>query len=376
MDDRYAWLPDDQLHVVETLAYVDQLIGRAGDLHFAHLEAGAFEPQDIVDGATTRVRVKSVREMPAALPRIVADILNQLRSAVEHVLLVEVRRAEGRSLSPTEERALEMPTAASAPDFAAWPTSHRGRKSLTCLRPGAPMYQRIESLMPFHRRDPESHPLRALAAFTNAAKHRAPAVAPTRIARVNSDFGDERLVPADLEVRPVRVGDVLATAPTGAVIPLSVWPSICLKHPDTGAWKVLMKELSIMEEWVRIAAVPVLISGGTQVQKIRPHIDVCVPVLDLRGAMANAPEATAFDLDSKRLRAVVARMGLEETAILNTMAGEPRVVMAWSASLSDDEVLHWSNQLIAAKDRSDLASNWVVAVEAAVARFLTDQMPE
>lgn len=373
LDDLLEWLPDDQLHVVETLAYVDQLIGRAGDLHFAHLEAGAFEPQDVVEGATTSVVVKSVREMPAALPRIVADVLNQLRSAVEHVLLVEVRRAEGRDLTQLEERALEMPTVVSAPAFASWPTSNRGRRSLTCLKPGRPLYQRIESLMPFHRRDPESHPLRVIAAFTNAAKHRAPAIASTRIARVSSDFGDERLVPAELEVRPVRVGDILATAPAGAVIPLSVWPSICLEHPETGSWKVLMKELSVLEEWVRLAAVPVLISGSAHVSRIRPRIDVFVPVPNLREAMANAPEGTSFDLDSKRIRAVVARMGLEETTILNTKAGEPGAVIAWTASLSDDEALDWSDRLIAAKDRADLALSWVQAVEAAVGAFVAEQ---
>lgn len=362
--DEFGWLPDDQLHVAETLAYVDALIERAGNIHYAHLDAGALDFEDVVDGDTTTVTIKSVRPIPAALGRVFADILNQLRAAVEHVLLVEVARDMGRELTGAEESAIEMPTSMTSDALLRWAANSR-RKTLTTLHVGRPTYRRVEQLMPLQRRVPDDHPMRVLARHTNSAKHRTPVVAAALVGKVVADFGDPRLTPAPRRTTPAQVGDVVATAPTGAVVLTSIWPQISVQRPNDHTWRVLMYEIRDLEAWVRRVAIPILVTGDTHVPVIRPRFDVTEPIADLRSAMAAAPAQTAMDSDDRRIRAVSARISLADTIVLSTDIGPPEQVSGWVRLLSDEDVLRYTDRLIEARHSDQMQQLWVAALREA-----------
>lgn len=369
----FDWLPDDQLHVVETLAHVDSLIERAGDMHYAYLDANPYDMTEKNDGTTTTVTISSVRPLPAALSRTVADIGNQLRGAMEHALTVEVRRAESRDLTQRELRAIEMPAADKYADLHSWFNESR-RRSLDCLRPGRPLARRIESLQPYHRRVVAAHPLRRLVEYTNAFKHRAPAVAATRMRHVVAEAGDPGMVPGPDAgaARPVRVGDVVATAPAGSVTLLAVWPEISLERPSNGDLVNLMYELRDLEEWVRAAAIPILVAGTADVPTLRTRIDLTVGQEDLRVAMRDAPDETAMSLDARRLRAHVARMNLPDT-VLAAEAGTLAQAVAWTASLTDDDVLRWTEKLIEGRSDRDQIVKLQNDLQAAVANFISTE---
>lgn len=100
---------------------------------------------------------------------------------------------------------------------------------------------------------------RVLAEHTNHAKHRAPAVAATRLGAVVVHRHDSppRIEPdSGGPLRPLRRGDVLAGIPAGEHVPLDIWPAVAIQRPHTASWHVIVRELSDIQDWVRSVAIP------------------------------------------------------------------------------------------------------------------------
>ncbi|MFI5799782.1 hypothetical protein [Streptomyces sp. NPDC051677] len=341
-----SWLPDHQLHVVETLAHVDHTIERLLRLTHDYTEHGTITFAEVSKDNRVDVVVQEVAPLPQAIPRLVADALTQLRAALEHTLYAEVEAALGRSLTEEEAKGVEMPATCDAAALAQW-FGNRRRRQLGPLHAGTPLAQRIERLQPFQRRTPDEHPLRLLAVYTNVAKHRAPAVAATRLGAVHPDDPHSDLTvalplkygPQPGDGLPLREGDVLASAPRGARIPFSVWPTVSLQRPHTGVWAIAANELEILEEWVRTVAIPILVTGRHDVSPLPPHLDIAVGHRDIRDALAKAGRTPAVVRSRDRIAAITGRAGLVEFLAFFPERPEAETVRAWLDSLDDTQVV-------------------------------------
>ncbi|WP_329212943.1 hypothetical protein OG352_39705 [Streptomyces sp. NBC_01485] len=341
-----SWLPDHQLHVVETLAHVDHTIERLLRLTHDYTEHGTITFAEVSNGDRVDVVVQEVAPLPQAIPRLVADALTQLRAALEHTLYAEVETALGRPLTDEEAKSVEMPATCDAAALAHW-FGNRRRRQLPPLNVGTPLAQRIERLQPFQRRTPDEHPLRLLAVYTNVAKHRTPAVAATRLGAVHPDDPHSDLTvalplkhgPQPGDGLPLREGDVLASAPRGARIPFSVWPTVSLQRPHTRVWAIAANELELLEAWVRTVAIPVLITGRHDVSPLPPHLDITVGHRDIRAALATADRTPAVVRSRDRIAAITGRAGLVEFLAFFTERPEAETVRAWLDSLDDTQVV-------------------------------------
>ncbi|MDV6289331.1 hypothetical protein [Streptomyces rochei] len=354
----HSWLPDHQLHVVATLAHVDHTIDQALRLTHDYTERGPITFAEVVAGDRVEVVVKAIAPLPEAVTRLVADALTQLRAALEHTLYAEVEANLGRHLTEEEARGVEMPAAPDAGALTKWFRDGR-RRRLPPLHVGTPLAQRIERLQPFQRRDSNEHPLRLLAAHTNLAKHRTPAVAATRLGAVYPDDPRSNLnVALPLKPRPqpgdglpLRQGDVLANAPLGARIPFSVMPTVSLQRPHTGVWVIAAHELELLEQWVRTIAIPILVTGSYEVSPLPPQLDISVGCADLRAELATAGRTPAVVRARARISAAVARAGLVDVLAPSPEGSEAETLRIWLDSLDDGAVVERAVRLGGVRDQ-------------------------
>lgn len=348
MVDDYLWLPDHHQHVLYSLAHADALIARTAGILHTYTKQGALVLEDVVDGSTMRLTVRGVAPMPQAVARSAGDALNQLRSALEHVVYAEVAHQIQRPLTPREARSIEMPAAAGADDFRAW---LQRRSSLAPLQPGAALAERIGDLQPFHRREPTEHPLRILVEHTNWAKHRTPAVAATLVGTIIPAEPVEGVIVSAGGERPVEVGDVLASAPVGTVVPLDIWPKVSIQRPHNQVWVILLHELRDLEQWVRTTALPLLIAGTTDVTPLPPHLDITLGYPDLQAALTAAHPMPAAERAQHNVQVDLARDGLSRIIALQPAAADRATIDRWVATLSGEEVLHTVQSLHTADSR-------------------------
>ena len=352
---RASWLPEHQLHVLGTLAHIDSLIWQVGESHFGYVSPpGPLEFANSPDGERAHVTVKAIAPLPEAISRWTADALTQMRAAIEHTIYAEVEQELGQELNERQARAVEMPSCTDHVRFEQW-LAGKGRRELPSFRRGTPLVERIERLQPYHRRDVDEHPLRVLVEHTNRVKHRTPAVAATRIGTVIPDQ-----VHPDLEVhvidRPLRPGDVLASAPVDLRVPISIWPTVSLQRPHTGTWHGLMHELGDLEEWVREVAIPVLTVGTRKLGQLPPQLDVTKGHADLRTALHKAGTVPAAKRAERRLAASLGREGLVDTLVLHPRRVAKEAIRAWVGSLDDDGVLDRLERLQTASTGGGLRS--------------------
>lgn len=290
--------------------------------------------------------MEAVAPLPQAIPRLIADALTQLRASVEHTLYAETEFLLGRSLSPDEAKAIEMPAFAEAHLLPPWFKDQR-RRELPPLHLGTSLADRITRLQPFQGRESADHPMHLLAEHTNMAKHRALAVAATRLGAVypvRPHSGLTVALPLTLRPQPgdglpLRQGDVFASAPQGQPIALSVAPTVSLQRPHTKVWNIAADELQLLEHWVRATAIPVLVTGTRDVPELPPQLDITVGHQDLRAELASAGLISAVNRARHRMTADTARRGLAELLAPDPDAPQARSIRAWSASLDDDAAL-------------------------------------
>lgn len=333
-----AWLPDHQLHVAMTLAHADSCIQRLGDVLHDYLMPGPLELVNVPDGHLCHVTVAGISPLPAAVSRLAADAMVNLRAAIEHAVFAEVEMRLGRTLAAEEARRVEMPAAATAADFDGW-LKGRKRPLLSPLAEGSELVERLQALQPYQRRDADNHPLRVLAEHTNHAKHRTPAVAAVRLGQVNTwPLGDPEIV-VSASGATLEAGTVLATGPRYRQVPLDIWPAVAIQRPHSGEWKVVIPELAYMEEWVRTIAIPLIITGGKQEPALPPFIDITKGWKTAREAIASGMDEPAAKRSLKRIQAHGARIGLVDTLAQHPEGIERRLIEHWVASLTDEEIL-------------------------------------
>lgn len=342
-----SWVPDRHLGVAATLAHVDDLMSAICDLVFRYSEDGAaLTLTEVADGPVSRTRVTAVRQVPRALPLYVADALTTLRAAIEHTLFAEVEHATGRELTEREARSVEMPAHTTAETFDRWVRDREKRGAPTALGMRSPLVRRIRELQPYQRRkSADEHPLRLLVAHTNLVKHRMPALAASRVARVVPDVTAPGLVITPPTGEPVRAGDDLASTPLGMRVPVSIFATIGLRRPHTGTWPVLVNELDYLAAWVRTVAIPVLITGSREVDPFPVNYASSTPHEDERTAILAGTTTTATDRLRRRLDVTILREDLPEILSHHPDKLPDQALRAWVESLDDDEVLERGGRL-------------------------------
>lgn len=159
------------------------------------------------------------------------------------------------------------------------------------------------------------------------------------------------------------MGDVIAETPIGMQVPVTTFPTIGINRPGTDRWPVLMKELDELSRWVRMQAVPRLI---TVTEPPKPQLPVRYEISighdDERSAMAAGLSTSAAERHQQRLGAAFVRIDLIDT--LDQMDGSPgrEQISAWLASLSDENVLQRMSRLNATHsyDRDTMLHNFEV----------------
>jgi hypothetical protein len=324
--------------VIATLARADAIIYEVGRVLRDFSRIGPLDLTHRVDGDLRHLIVAGVKPMPEAVPRLVGDALNELRSALEHIVYAEVEYQEGRRLTAVEARSIEMPITDSEAKFTLW-RRNRNRTLLQAFGDQSMFLSRMQELQPF-RSQAEAliDPLTVLAAHTNHAKHRSPAVASTHLGRVNAaDFLDKPglVIPAPVP-GPLNGGEVLATTPALAPVEVDVWATFAVQRPHTHTWHIVMYELAFVETWVRETAVPTLITGSVNVAAIPPGLDITIGHADMRAALLEADPAPAFERNSIALQAEgFARPGLIELLMKQGLANDKDATEWWVASLDD-----------------------------------------
>lgn len=343
-----SWLPDRHLPVAATLAHADELIERVCDLAFSYSDEGdgPLSLAEVLAGPVSHATVTHVRPLPRAVALYVADALTTLRAAIEHTLYAEVEHAAGRELTAKEARSIEMPTHTTAENFDKWVRDRKSKGAPAWLQLGSPLVGRIRTLQPYHlRKTPDEHPMRVLSEHTNLAKHRMPVLAAARIGRLIPDFQAPGVIVNPPTGEPVRAGDVLATTPLGTRVPVSVFPTIAVRRPHTGQWPVLVNELTWLATWTRTVAVPVLVTGGTDVDALPARYDTTVGYDDDRAALAAGTASTAAERLNHRIQVSIVRADLPEILALDP-SHTPRALLAgWVASLDDESVLERMSRL-------------------------------
>jgi hypothetical protein len=342
----HFWLPRHQEHVAYTLAHVDKLIAQIGELLWAYMDRDVFTTSNFPHPRGSAVTITHVQPFPEGIARVFADATTQLRAALEHAIFAEVEHTLGRDLNAQEARLIEMPAMLTEETFVSWLDQPK-RKLIAALAEGATVSTRIRRLQPFNSDEPTAHPMRLLAEYTNFAKHRAPAITTVRVGPVLLD----REVPGVHVVQfddpvPARVGDVLVHGPRNVTVGVSIYPLIASQRPHTGTWHVLMNELGDLANWVRVEAIPMLVTGSDAVDPIFPGIDLAVGHESLEDALASASRDTAFTLNQTRVMARGSRDGFADNlAEVSRGALSRESAKRWLDGLDDAEVVRRLGQV-------------------------------
>lgn len=151
---------------------------------------------------------------------------------------------------------------------------------------------------------------------------------------------------------PLREGDILASAPRGARIPFSVWPTVSLQRPHTGVWAIAADELKLLEEWVRTVAIPVLVTGRHDLSPLPPPLDITVGHRDIRDALTKAGRTPAVVRSRDRIAAITGRAGLAGFLAFFAEWPEAETVRAWLDLLDDTQVIEHVLHLRTVRGRS------------------------
>ncbi|KQT98369.1 hypothetical protein [Sanguibacter sp. Leaf3] len=343
MPQHLAWLPDHHLPVAATLAHSEELIDHLSALVLRYGETrGDDGPLDLIEvpvDGRSETRISGIRPVPRAIALYAADALTTLRAAIEHTLYAEVEYQLGRKMRDREPGSISMPASDTLGDFADW--EKKGAKRMPApILPGSVLHQRIQSLQPYQRyAAPEAHPLHRLAAYTNLSKHRSPTVAAVRVPLVRPDSPSDAITLAPPSEEPAQVGDVLAWTLLGHQVPASIYATLAIQHPTTGAWPVLVHEVSDLATWVRNIAIPTLIAGSKQSNLLPATFDTSVGHIDEREALRGGGYATARERANERVQAYMARPSL--VGLLSEHKDSPPmpVLIEWARSLTDQQAL-------------------------------------
>lgn len=302
------WLPEQLEPVVARLARVDDAIGEMGDLA-GQWSLDALELRQLrrSDGRYRTV-VGAVRPIPPAISLLFSEAIGHLRASLDNVVWHLVTANRG-GLDDHAARAVALPIYDDPEKFTKWATSIRKRvpelgeeTSLT--------YERVRALQPFAdaARIPsvspvlaammgvkveEAHPLLLLQAYSNADKHRAITLT---VGRMIATTGVAPIFEQDRRFRTMDVGSVVAPdGQWGTPVPIEAQPAVMVERPDP--WSAAVSpatEVEHLRDWVRLEAIPRLVTGANAVGNALPvAIDLGDTGERMRDRLANPSRPSA-----------------------------------------------------------------------------------
>lgn len=272
-----SWLPADLAHVALRLGRADELAYQLGQVAFKWSSGGGGPlTLEQVHGSkpdSVDVIVTSVRPIPPVAAMLFSEAINHLRAVLDNVVFHLVTSQRGTPLPDDAARLVALPIYEAEDKFQAW--QKRVRPRVPELDAGTLLANRIKSLQPFNSADsvpslpplmaylmsvqPESiHPLLLLQGYSNEDKHRAIRLVSMRSLVQRSDHS---FFETDLSMRPVAVGDVLASTAVGRPVMLESNAALHVERPTNGSWVAPGMELHHLHAYVAEIAVPTLVTG-------------------------------------------------------------------------------------------------------------------
>lgn len=287
MDDETAWLPSELAPVALRLARADEAAFTIGELALEWSR----QPLDCaqVDNGDAGIDlvVNGIRPVPPLLSMLFSEAIHHLRGAIENTLFHLVSASRGEELPETQARAIEMPIYEDPSDLEKWQKA-RTKRGVAELGTESNLGQRIAKLQPYadpaavHSHstlygaltgvEPETaHPMLLLQKYSNEDKHRAIRMAAARTLVQN---WAEPFFTSDRSMRPLEVGDVLATTQRGVVVPVDLTSAVLVQRPESAAWVSPVRELDHLRRHVADIVIPTLVTGSARTRSVPPKIDL------------------------------------------------------------------------------------------------------
>jgi hypothetical protein len=298
------WLPDAFLPLLFKLSRANHLCNELADLLLDLGEQDVLDLVTVVRDGKSICHLRGVVTPPPAIGLVFGDAINQLRSALDHAVLMIVEQERGETLSSKLSQRTSFPVCRDPKAFTKWCEDRS--KALPQLAPGSPIASRLEALQPFHpsQIDPEAsspthdstatlfltptssdgqllvehHPLAGLAAWSNEDKHRRLNVAILRSV-FQGIMPDPAYHPSPPEYEWLASGhdlipgtDLWAVS-AGSTMVADVHPYAAIMRPETRLWRPPVSEINIYQRWVGETALPFLITGKGDTPPLPP--DLC-----------------------------------------------------------------------------------------------------
>jgi hypothetical protein len=318
------WLPPAFAPLLFKLSRANDLSGQLFD---TLMEMGQRELMELVtverDGRSI-VHLKNVVQPPPAVGLIFGDVINQLRSALDHAVLLLVEGERGASLSRAHSKLTAFPVCRTEKSFTDWCKGKQ--RSIPELEAGTSIASRLESLQPYHasQLDPqasvpgddagqqlfktpvaadgtplvEHHPLIGLAEWSNEDKHRRLNVAIVRSVyqgimpdpQFHQGTPDYEWLPGSNELLP---GTDLYSVPAGDTLVADVVAYPAIMRPETKLWRPIAPEINTYQRWVAEIALPYLLSGSWTATAL-PSDLATSETLDFAALMGSGSEGYAW----------------------------------------------------------------------------------
>ncbi|MCA1007439.1 hypothetical protein LCL87_17110 [Rhodococcus hoagii] len=287
------WLPDYALPLLYKVARADALSADLMDVLTDYGKSG--DPLDLesrVRNGREYLHLTSVKQPPPLVGLLFGDAINQLRSTLDHAVLMLVEAAGGRELESEALRQTAFPICRDESKYNKW---CRARKALVPeLGPGTPLSERLRALQPFHPGEMDTdapvpqpdqsmplfktpvdetgaplvdhHPLIGLAEWSNYDKHRR-----LNVAVVRSVFAGIAVDPMSPVQDPsyewhadgqrFEVGKDILSVPQGQLVAFDLYPYPAIQRPHTDLWRPIPAELHLYQRYVCEMVLPYLFTG-------------------------------------------------------------------------------------------------------------------
>ncbi|MCA0144926.1 hypothetical protein [Blastococcus sp. LR1] len=305
-----VWLSDRFLPLLYKLARADEISQELSEVLFAYASRDPVRLEADIRGDREFCRLASVAPPPPRIGLLFGDAIQQLRSCLDHAVLMVLEEVRGRALDANEARNTEFPVCRTSATFRRW--TKRRSEMLPELSEGSLLYQRLAALQPFAAQQidadvavpihdesrqlfttpmdsdgtplVEHHPLLGLAAWSNEDKHRRLSVAFVRpvfprIVPVPGFPGGESAyqwhVPAGAALEP---GMDIFSVEWGTRMVVDLYPYPSIRRPETGLWRPILPELNLYQRYVAELTLPFLLTGARDAAPLPSQASTVVPL--------------------------------------------------------------------------------------------------
>ena len=300
-------LPEELNSIALRLARVDECIFQVIELSAQWSFDAPVRLEQHERGGRYETVVANVRPLPPRLWLLFSEGIHHLRSSLDNAVWY-LAQGEG-GVTDANSWLVDMPIASSAEQFVRW-AKKRSQRGLKFADPLNPVGQRIVSLQPYSDADAVipsrlpalafcgvesemAHALTLLKDYSNADKHRRILVAEGGSVITSAD---EALLSQNLQFQRLSPGKVVGSGTLGEFRFVEMQSAALVAR--TGSYSALVSpgtELSLLRDYVRDTALPILLRGLYMPSAIPSQIE-----LGDNGQDYAARIAAGSDVDAKQ----------------------------------------------------------------------------